>query len=635
MQLSVSTPDLPILPGLEAMSAGAWASAAPANPPALPAGEGGFADRFPDLAPAVVAETVPPPPASVLGPIMAWPMAGAAGNLEFPADRAGLNPGEPELPRSLPPAAASAELPENSRPLRSDGRVRVRSKGVAAHSQHRSSRPEARPESEPLRNNSPAGAAPAGLPPMPPVPPAALPPADRIPLTLSGSDDLEHPESAATEGETSERGDGLAVPRPRTSVGFPSGAAAAAAGRGAEPAARTGRGIAAIALGGFHAPSAPPGAWHFVAGTTTVTAPADSTAAWPRLPATSDLPHRMRAPRSGESLPVAAESASFVGTNMAAPRLVEASAVTEVRGHGEFESAPVEAPTPSGLKQPPADQAASVWAGDYRPEQPVEVVYSSPALRQRETDPANAPVAATLAPAGAKFAAGAAQPADPAGAGRNGQIKTFLRIGGERVRDAQTDLGIDVAKSAPIMFASDLIPTVAAVALDSRPADRAGAALEPAIVTHAGEAVEVARAAALLTSADDGRSVELQLSVAGAELAIRVEWRDGEVCTTFRTDSVDLQAALGREWQAMSSEAHSRPFHLVPPVIGTLTDSASGSFGSAGGQQQPRDSGARPSARPAFASSSASAPVSGPAGTEASTGPARLLPTSLHLHTFA
>lgn len=185
------------------------------------------------------------------------------------------------------------------------------------------------------------------------------------------------------------------------------------------------------------------------------------------------------------------------------------------------------------------------------------------------------------------------------------------------------------------MFASELIPTAAAAALDSRPADRAGAGLETAVVTHAGEAVEVARAAALLTSAGEGRTVDLQFSVAGAELAIRVEWRDGEIRTTFRTDSVDLRAALGREWQAMSSEPHSRPFQMVPPVIGTLTDSASGSFGSAGGQQQPRDHEARPSARPNFAKSPASAPVSGPAGAGVPTGPGRLLPTSLHLHTFA
>jgi hypothetical protein len=75
------------------------------------------------------------------------------------------------------------------------------------------------------------------------------------------------------------------------------------------------------------------------------------------------------------------------------------------------------------------------------------------------------------------------------------------------------------------------------------------------------------------------KSVQLNFSVAGEELAVRVEMRADEVRTTYRTDSAELRAALAQEWQQVSSATPTdRPVRITPAVFAPAEPSALNAF---------------------------------------------------------
>jgi len=104
------------------------------------------------------------------------------------------------------------------------------------------------------------------------------------------------------------------------------------------------------------------------------------------------------------------------------------------------------------------------------------------------------------------------------------------------------------------------------------------------------EAVEVVLHAVEHVASRAQKSVQLNFSVAGEELAVRVELRADEVRTTFRTDSAELRAALAQEWQQVSSSAHpDRPVRIAPAVFASAEHSALNAFAgdtSSRGRQQ-------------------------------------------------
>lgn len=69
------------------------------------------------------------------------------------------------------------------------------------------------------------------------------------------------------------------------------------------------------------------------------------------------------------------------------------------------------------------------------------------------------------------------------------------------------------------------------------------------------------------------------------ELSVRLAYRDGDVHTTFRTDSAELRAALAREWQGYAANVaqESRSYRIAEPAF-----TGSNSFSDAA---QSRDSG--------------------------------------------
>ncbi|MBI5766919.1 MAG: hypothetical protein HZA93_03940 [Verrucomicrobia bacterium] len=152
-------------------------------------------------------------------------------------------------------------------------------------------------------------------------------------------------------------------------------------------------------------------------------------------------------------------------------------------------------------------------------------------------------------------------------------------------------------------------------------------------------AVEAVLTAVERFGAAERHAVNLQFSVGGADLAVRVELRADEVRATFRTDSPELRAALAHEWQAVAGDAGDRPFRLAPAVItSNQTDGAALSAFVGDGSPRQRDGQARRTANEVFASiASRSRGFASHAAAEIAAPLARaaLLPTSLHLHTHA
>lgn len=132
--------------------------------------------------------------------------------------------------------------------------------------------------------------------------------------------------------------------------------------------------------------------------------------------------------------------------------------------------------------------------------------------------------------------------------------------------------------SAAISRQSAVEPTVISVVGTSPEVDVSQAQLpEPvALVNTAERAVEAVLDVAHRVASRHQNSVNLQFSVGGNELDVRVEMRDGEVRTTFKTDSADLRAALATEWQAVAAQPNpDRPVRLADPVF-TRADAAFG-----------------------------------------------------------
>lgn len=225
--------------------------------------------------------------------------------------------------------------------------------------------------------------------------------------------------------------------------------------------------------------------------------------------------------------------------------------------------------------------------------------------------------------------------------------KNFLSAEDKQVAPRGDSLGTGVAKPAPVMF-SLASPFHSASAL----AD--SSALAPAAVTEAQDvsvvvpemqpeaahgahrAVEAALSAAERVGSADRHAVNLQFSVAGADLKVRVELHADEVRTTFATDSAELRAALSHEWHAAVAAAPERSLRLATPVFST--DSASLSSFSDSGASDRRDSRAN-RAPEEFANGGArgrTSRVSGPATTSAALPASRVSPSSTQLlHTLA
>ncbi len=178
----------------------------------------------------------------------------------------------------------------------------------------------------------------------------------------------------------------------------------------------------------------------------------------------------------------------------------------------------------------------------------------------------------------------------------------FLNVDGKELTRSVNRVGTEAAKDDSTMATRFNAPTSArdqegvfpvrsdVVNSVSAPVVQASAGtgqVTEAHVSRAAEAVDVIREVVSMT--DDLRSrerssVEVQFQFKdNARLDVRVAYRDGEVQTTFRTDSPELRETLNREWQlqAVAPAAETKPYRLADPVfISTeMTSSQPGGFG--------------------------------------------------------
>lgn len=129
--------------------------------------------------------------------------------------------------------------------------------------------------------------------------------------------------------------------------------------------------------------------------------------------------------------------------------------------------------------------------------------------------------------------------------------------------------------------------------------------------------------------------VNLHFQVGAEKLALHLELHDGTMHTTFRTDSPELRAALGQEWQAAAPGLSTRDVTIAAPVFAPAAVQSSDLAQSSAGQGQPQQRGQHaPEAQPLFpgrATAGVSTPTSAPAATPAAApaGSASLL------HAFA
>ncbi|HVU35305.1 MAG TPA: hypothetical protein VHE61_17850, partial [Opitutaceae bacterium] len=258
-----------------------------------------------------------------------------------------------------------------------------------------------------------------------------------------------------------------------------------------------------------------------------------------------------------------------------------------------------DAPTGSGSGAIPAaalTQAAASRASSVLPS------------TQGPVDPAAAGRAATAIPPSAevteKIAAAAGAVSSSSADARKSPVKPLLAQTQKGVTQSDPALGIGVAKTDATMPAGPMLAhpnaTVPAAAPVAAPAATSHAAAEQALpqaiglTSTAHRAVEAVLSAADRFAAQDQHSVNLQFSVGGSDLNVRVELRAGEVHTTFRTDSPDLRNALSNEWQAVNAQSGSdRSVRLAQPVF-TSSTQAGTSFSGDGSPRQNHASNQQP-----------------------------------------
>lgn len=88
------------------------------------------------------------------------------------------------------------------------------------------------------------------------------------------------------------------------------------------------------------------------------------------------------------------------------------------------------------------------------------------------------------------------------------------------------------------------------------------------IAVEAPRLVHEIRAIADRLSVINHNAVEVRFDFSDTDrLSVRVEYRDGTVHTTFRTDSAQLRDAISHEWQGQAATAEQRSYKMADPVF--------------------------------------------------------------------
>jgi len=238
-------------------------------------------------------------------------------------------------------------------------------------------------------------------------------------------------------------------------------------------------------------------------------------------------------------------------------------------------------------------------SGNAAPASPVAAL----AGKSPAAEPVNASDTATtpILPQGEKFAESGGGSDGRRDSSGHDQHKKILNVLNKQVAEADPLLGTDGAKTAANMSAALFSRHLPATGSESvgpapmtapAPVSPAAPVADASPASAAHRTVEAVLAAADRLGTEGHSTVNLQFSLSGADLAVRVQLRDGAVHATFRTDSNELRSALAHEWQAVSSETPDHPLRLAEPVFAARDGSG---FGSPAGDNaaQQREPGAR------------------------------------------
>jgi hypothetical protein len=220
-----------------------------------------------------------------------------------------------------------------------------------------------------------------------------------------------------------------------------------------------------------------------------------------------------------------------------------------------------------------------------------------------------------------------------------GSDKKILSIDNKQVTNHNDTLGTSVAKVGPAMPTASqterqptamlaAAPVSGVAATPNRSAADSQAATSQMGVAQ--RAVEAALSSAEIFNSGGHKAVNLQFSMGNTDLSLTVQLRNGEIHTTFSTDSADLRSDLAHAWQS-ASPSSGGSLRLAEPVFTSpgATDGGS-SFQQRGGQNQ---------AEPTQTAAGNAGSNASTASTQDNAGSLALTPaslaTSLHLQAFA
>jgi hypothetical protein len=229
--------------------------------------------------------------------------------------------------------------------------------------------------------------------------------------------------------------------------------------------------------------------------------------------------------------------------------------------------------------------------------------------------------------------------------------RNFVSASDKQLTSRLSNLGTGVAKSETAMPSASTSPRPNQAAFEPAsllvdrvdatgefaPAAPTAAAPETAATSTAHRAVETVLNAAHRYSTGERHAVNLQFSVGGADLSVRVELRADEVRATFKTDSPELRAALSQEWQSAAAQGGERGLRLATPVFTGNDSSGFSAFsGDHTSQQQHRQPAARQPETP-FTVATSRVHTARDAAPVSLSAAAPRIPnsTALHLHTLA
>lgn len=296
-------------------------------------------------------------------------------------------------------------------------------------------------------------------------------------------------------------------------------------------------------------------------------------------------------------------------------------------------------PSPSPVASPAAEASSAVAKNPSVPATTVTeagVENAAQAADIRITPDTPEKIAAPRANARAEIASGV----NPS---NDGKEKKTVIVDGKKVNTMASNVGtrganreVSMPYSVSNKTASAEFTTTPAVAMSGGIQNGTTAPLAAATApseVQAPRLVQEIRAIADRISVIDRNSVEVRFDFNNSEhLSVRVEYRDGTVHTTFRTDSSQLRDVISNEWQAQAAASEQRSYRVADPVFNSPdTKQQESSLGDGSGRQRSYEQSAQSGGAPTFSNPGRSTGAT----TTVAPLPAARSETSRHLQTFA